>query len=345
MKLQIEKDIDEFADCPTEKIADIYDLICENPRLLDAVSIVDISSNFEVTISWRCRKEESRSTQIINLISDSMAYARRLGRSIPSTRLFLYCSDVYAFEHQELPFLVMAKPKNKRGILIPDNTYFAHLAPSGLHESWSEIKQKCAEKQTPWVDKEAVMYFRGADTDKHKQDVRSSLSDICCEESQRGYGSIFKVFLEGREELAEFARYKYLLNLPGKQPWSYRFKYLFLMRSLVINVDVRQRYKGASEYNDSWVNAFDAIFEPNVDYINLIFHWEEGNSEHNERERQNLIKSLRDVHYFFERNGEACHQIVENGSRKIDVLSDEFIYDYIYHLVVYYAKIIGPKLR
>jgi hypothetical protein len=131
-----------------------------------------------------------------------------------------------------------------------------------------------------------------------------------------------------------------------------------------------------------------------IDDINLILHWEEDNSEHNERERQNLNKvSLPNLYalqisnlefnwnenrtgkrkmliifraiflansnkVFFLYLNNIIHnkinylnnwnlesQIVQNGSRKIDVLSDEFIYDYIYHLVVYYAKIIGPKLR
>ena len=64
------------------------------------------------------------------------------------------------------------------------------------------------------------------------------------------------------------------------------------MKSLVINVDVRQKYKESTEINDTWINFFDTIFIPNVDYINLIYYWLENDDEFNKYEFNKLIRNL-----------------------------------------------------
>jgi hypothetical protein len=117
------------------------------------------------------------------------------------------------------------------------------------------------------------------------------------------------------------------------------------MRSVVVNVDVRQRYVGADDFNDSWVNAFDALFEPNVDYINLIFHWKEGDAAYNGYERRKLIQSLHETYHYFDKNPEAYDFMSSRGFEKVDVITEELIYEYIYELICYYAEVISPKLH
>jgi hypothetical protein len=275
-----------------------------------------------------------------------MAHCKSLGREVPDTKVYLYCSDVYAFEDQDLPFLVIAKPRNKTGILVPDNTFCNHPTPHGAAQSWHETKQKCSEKHVDPSLKEPVLFFRGPDTDKGRQDIRSTLSRLSSDDRESSNGSpIFKVNLKGREDLSDFCKYKFLLNLPGNQPWSYRFKYLFLMRSVVVNVDVRQRYVGGGGFNDSWVNAFDVLFEPNVDYINLSFHWKEGDHKYNEFERRKLVDSLRQTYHYLEQNPEEYDRMSSRGFQKVDLITDEIIYEYIYELIRYYSEVISPKLR
>ena len=68
----------------------------------------------------------------------------------------------------------------------------------------------------------------------------------------------FNVMLDKYMPMAEFCNYAYLLNLSGAWSWSFRFKFLFLTNSLVINVGC------------FWVQIFDALFIPGIDYINII---------------------------------------------------------------------------
>jgi len=125
IKLQIKSQINEYK-YSQEIIKEMYEKYKTNNRLKDTGSILEIKDN-KIIIEYMCTKEVNRTKSIINLISKSIEYINKKKMNFPNTKLFLFVSDVYVYWDQELPLFVIAKPKNKKGILIPDNTFESHL--------------------------------------------------------------------------------------------------------------------------------------------------------------------------------------------------------------------------
>jgi len=147
-----------------------------------------------------------------------------------------------------------------------------------------------------------------------------------------------EIYLSKRIHICDFTDYKYLLNLPGNQPWSYRFKYLFLMNSLVINVDVRQKCRSSGHSNETWINFFDTIFEPNVDYINLTYYWKEDDEIYNNYEFKKLISNLKETYGFLDSNIEQYKKITTSGYDKAQQITEDLINEAIFLIVYYYSK-------
>ena len=134
------------------------------------------------------------------------------------------------------------------------------------------------------------------------------------------------------------------MNLPGNQPWSYRFKYLFLTGSQVINIDVRQKFNDVQYFNDTWINFFDVIFEPNVDYININYYWIENNLKYNQYQFIKLIKNMELSYQYYNSNQQESKKMAQCGFNKVLNITDDLICESIYLLVYYYSKKINNFL-
>jgi len=289
--------------------------------------------NNELSVLLNDEKFEKRRKQhIIKLIESSIKYHNNKNINFPNVLFYLYINDAYAYQHNDMPFFVMAKPLNKHGILIPDNTFVCH-PNENKSCNWNEIVDACKKVN---YDKENVMFFAGANTDKGRQNIRSGLDDL---QKKNIKNLPLKILLEQPKlSLCQFKKFKYLLNLPGNQPWSYRFKYLFLMKSVVINVNVLQLYKGSKEYNKQWVNFFDCLFEKDVDYVNIDYYWKEDDDDFNKQSFNKMIDKLKQTYEYYESHDNEYKTMASSGYNKVNMISKKFIYRSIYMLFDEYSK-------
>jgi hypothetical protein len=347
LKSQIKNQINEF-EYSQEIIDKMYREYKKNNRLKEAGTIIEIKDN-KIIIELMCTKEVNRTNAIISLISKSIEYIKKKKMNYPNTKLFLFVSDVYTYWDQSLPLFVIAKPKNKKGILIPDNTFKSHSNVNKISENWETTKEKCIKKIISFDKKKDVLFFIGGNTDTGRQNIRENLFKLSNGETILGNNinksnlSLQIEFAHNRD-VSEFTEFKYLLNLPGNQPWSYRFKYLFLAKSLVINIDVRQKFGDVDYFNSTWINFFDIIFEPNIDYVNLEYYWIESNQTYNDYQFVKLIKDLELVYSYYKLNPEEAYKVSNSGFDKVLNITEDLISESIFLLTHYYAKKINQFL-
>lgn len=342
IKQQIKKNINAFKTFRGEDYHNMTSLIETYQPYIESCSIVDIHPNYTLEIVRMCSKEILRTNSIIELLKNTLEYAKRGRQPLPYMRVFLYISDVYAYNHQSLPFFVIAKPTNKNGILIPDDTFYRHIMSRNKHGGWETILKQCKQNAIPLSQRDPHIFFRGQNTDKNRQNIRQNMFDYAAENAET---SPFKIILKGVEPICNFTKYKYLLNLPGNQPWSYRFKYLFLMGGLVINVDVRQKYADSNVENGKWVNFFDCIFQENRDYINHVYHWDEKDTKEIESNKfQKLVSQLEKTYKEMETSPKKYIKISKQGGETAHIINDKFIYRSMYELLKTYGEVIMPNM-
>ncbi len=282
------------------------------------------------TIIYEQNEGDSRKNVFIELINNAKDYFDSENKKFKDCIIYLYCSDVYAYEYKDLPFFVISRPRNRNGILIPDDTYKCHVQNNKCMD-WDTTK-KFVNENCLTDTKINKLFFRGANTGADKHNLRMLIYNKS--KSDNKYDVTIG---KHRVPLFEFCKYKYLLNLPGHQPWSYRFKYLFLMKSLVINIDINQHYN-PNDYNEGWMNFFDIIWEDGEDYINLVYDWYEKNHEHNKKEYYKLLGKINSVYNNFESNPDKYEKMVTSGYNKAQNLTNELVYESIYKLFNEYAE-------
>jgi hypothetical protein len=139
----------------------------------------------------------------------------------------------------------------------------------------------------------------------------------------------------------EFAKYKYLLNLPGHYPWSNRMKYLFMSKSLVINVSVIT--KGSDYIDEPFETISDYIFKPSVDYLDINMTYFVPKNRHalntpveqvteNNRVYNDILSAV-DV------SADTYTKITNSAYDKANALNLDHIYKYMYHLILFNAEI------
>lgn len=137
LKEQNRRDIDRFDLSPTN-LKTMRDTV-DDPGSGYIWPVTVLSTFADGHIESRTKLEHDeplRRKYIVNLIERTMQWCVRTGRPIPETTIYLFISDAHCYARQDLPFFVIAKPKNKAGILIPDNTFTNHDTPTGESETW-----------------------------------------------------------------------------------------------------------------------------------------------------------------------------------------------------------------
>jgi hypothetical protein len=245
-------------------------------------------------------------------------------------RFYMYVSDSYCFEFRDLPLFVIAKPSNKEGILIPDDSFIDE------ETSWEQQVSLIQQNRCSLERKIPIVYFKGARTgEQQKAKIRNKETIIDQKwgtrtnfETYAATSNIMQIDLEGpRVPMYTWCKYKYLLNLPGCQPWSYRFKYLLNMQSVVIDIVVHQQYgHEPNTYNNRWDNFFDGFIRPHRDYVQVPFRWIEGDTEHNDREHVRVIQKVEKIFRYFENKPQAYRDMVASCNRRIHCIPQDAVY-------------------
>jgi hypothetical protein len=252
---------------------------------------------------------------------------KKYSKEIPDVTLYVITTDGFAYYHQHLPFLILAKPLNEFGILLPDDSFINNKIEEQSYD-WDETRKIILNNCNYQINKKiSKIYFRGVNNGNKKHNLRALFKNEVQELPE------FKIEISNKMiPIYNFCKYKYLLNLPGGQPWSYRFKYLFLMNSLVIDIQLLQKYKKC--INSKWVNFFDSFLEEDEDYIPIKVIYEEGKPLNH---RKILLKVAK-IYDFYQKNPKKYNKIVKSGYEKISKINNEAVDFAIFNIIKEYSK-------
>lgn len=288
-------------------------------EFLESILKIEIRNN-KIYPSYNINDFLGRKNQLIDLFDKAIKFLISKGKEIPNVTMYFGTKDSHNFYEPELPIFVLAKPQNEPGLLFPDNTF------DNWEKDRDDILSNCKK-----VKKEPIMFFRGANTGAKKHNLRKIIS------KDRKFTNSKIIITKEKVSQHTFCKYKYLLNLPGTAPWSYRFKYLFLMKSLVINVALK--VKRDKYIQDKWIQFFDNYFIPREDYIEADYYWGESLDRREQLKNYNNIKNkLLKIYKYYENNNEKYEKIVKSGYNKVKKITDEVVYNSIYKIIKKYSK-------
>jgi hypothetical protein len=304
---------------------------------------------------WERDGVDNRVFTFVKMIKDLDNWCTNNKCILPECEFVIYAADTFAWEEvaKDLPWFIMAKPINRPGILIPDNSFISHgiSGDIGLNNMKSGKATKESARYNDWMWDKLVkkskslsfdktkkeVYFKGANTGMYKFATRDYLSK---------YKWDIPIIIDlssMHEPMFEWSKYPGLLNLPGHQPWSYRLKYLYLLKSPVINVDVLLRYTDPlSDEKESglerWVQFFDPLFIPNEDYIQVsqIYYDNPKLQNFGELRKESYDKLVADINSSY-KTIQSENTYAENAYKKITKLTTSRILQFLYVTISKYA--------
>ena len=254
-------------------------------------------------------------------------YAIKNNHNIIPGNFYVWISDVYYYYNDRLPFGMMAKPENRGGILIPENTFFSNPVEEieYNHEQLSELfSKKC---NIPYNNRKEVAFFKGANTGEHKWNIRKFMEDSVKDIVKN---SMFNVKLTGKIiPNYDYCNYAVLLNLPGQQPWSYRFREVLLSCSLAVDIAVSSSYDKGKTWNKPWIHFWSCLFENNVHYIKIETRFIENDSKFNNEENKKLLDNLKILMNDFKKNKTYYEKIASNGCKLMKSIKMKHVYQYM----------------
>lgn len=196
---------------------------------------------------------------IISPILKCFKWAQNNGIDIPKkldAKLYFWIADRPPWDVSRLPvFIPSAIPGELDLPLFPDVSFFYMQYEKKYTGIGVDLdKSKELFYRNPNSDLEDIVYFKGADTTKHNSDIRKSVvkdlkNHLPMENLdlslQDGFTEFDPLFVDGLGK-------KYLLDLPGKFPWSVRFKFLFLFNNNPVVIKVNERWVAS---DDSWADS------------------------------------------------------------------------------------------
>lgn len=300
--------------------------------------------------------DDKRVEHILITLKKTIEYCKRLERPIPETKMLFWISDRIPWEFEDdmdkYPFYVYAKPKNTNFILFPDNTFECITLKEkykGECQDWDSMKELFKEKNKEYKEKQKIIYFKGTPTTKKIHKLR----EILCEYARTNKNMIVK--LDGwyrYQPITETSKYLFLLNLPGHYPWSNRFKFLFLTESVIINVNAYTKSINQDGWNEDEYHSFmDLIMLPDIDFINIEFTYynagitdnikeQETAEDMTKKEVDSVIQQINNIYDDYFVNSSKYNNMIKSYKKKINSLTNESIYDYIYKCIIYNSKIV-----
>ena len=312
---------------------------------------LEVEAEFNKTIYNKDRIKEltdERIDHVFKLFNNTLIYAKEKKYKIPDTTIYIWISDRVPWYNdidQHFPIFIFAKPRNSNFLIFPDNTFDCLTIDQkyrGDCKDWDSVKKliidNCSELK--FEKKINKIFFKGTSTTKTNSKIRENLEDF-----SKKNNKWLDVKLDAWQHymrLDNFCKYKFLLNLPGHYPWSNRFKYLFLMKSIVINVDVYTiDIEGA--YSDlPWDTFINYIVEPKKHYINLeMKYYVTTNKELNEKcKKMNMDENL----IIFDKlkkiyNNSNHEKMINKSFKRVSKLKNKHVYEYIYNCILMNSKI------
>jgi len=328
----IKKNINEYLKPFTfnKKILDeMEDVYLKNEKYNLAILKVIVKDNqFEYVRSPNTSKRVNLMMELFKKLHD---YTIKNKKKVSDCIIYLYIANVYTYEYQNLPFFVLARPKNRNGIIIPDETFIGYDVKGSIL-NWDEmkdiIKSHCGMERYDKINK---LYYRGPNAGADKHNLRKLI------EKERKLNTFYDITVGSYAiPIYESCKYKYLINLPGDQPWSARYKYFMLMKSLMIHVDLKQHFEFFE--NDVWITFFGPLFQDKIDNIDLIYDWYENDAEKNKKNLTKLINEIRETYTYYEDNPEQYDEIVKNAYNKVNAITLDLVYESMLLLINEYAS-------
>ena len=240
---------------------------------------------------------------------------------LPNFFIPFYVSDTHFYLDNDMFFFVEAKPRNKKGILYPDQNYYNIKIKNNM-VNYDKFKKILEKKCSSLPNKKPIIYFSGANTGSDKHNIRIKLKEIVEYHKNRTYNINID---ERYVPMYDFCNYKYLLNLPGHQPWSYRMTKILLMKSLIFDVSIYQSYvykinnKKIIDNNDKWVQFYSDYFKEGEDYIQINYNWLANVTP--DSNVNNIYKECNKLFKKFEKNTDEYKKITKNAYLKANQLN------------------------
>jgi hypothetical protein len=316
------------------------------------VSIIE--KTIEKTIK-RNNKVDERIFHNLNLIKNTLKWCKKNNKKIPNTLIHIWISDRFPWEIEKslnkIPIYVYATPIDIKLPLFPDNTFYCltiYKKYKGECYDWDAIKKLFKKTNKMYLEKIKVAYFKGTPTTKNRYRIREQLEEY----SKNKKNMIIK--LDGwvnYKPITNVSKYQFLLNLPGHYPWSNRFKYLFLTNSIIININVKTKSYEHTSYNDDlYISFIDLIMKPNIDYIDIIYNYTSYRgydiniiNKVNKINNDEILKignKIENIVDTYSSNTNKYDKMIKSYQNKIEKLSNDKIYEYIYELILENSKVI-----
>lgn len=233
---------------------------------------------------------------------------------------------------KKAPVLSFSKTKDYYDIMYPAWSFWEGgpaiaLYPTGIGR-WDEHRKSIsrAAKKSPWDKKKAKAFFRGSRTSEERDALillsrsKPDLVDAQYTKNQAWKSDADTLHAPAASEVSfeDHCKYKYLFNYRGVAA-SFRFKHLFLCKSLVFHV------------GDEWLEFFYPSLKPWVHYIPI-------SPKASKDEIQQVIE-------FFKAEDALAKEIADRGFQHIwENLDDDDVKCYWQILLKKYSKLIKYKV-
>ena len=247
---------------------------------------------------------------------------------VTNTILFINLADGYYYKTNDIPVFNFSLPEGVPGMLFPEHDVI-NIRPNRNYNI--NILHNKIIKYNP---KEILndIYFVGNNTTKNKSKIRERLS---YEKSP------FHVDLSGTftVDMWDYKHHKYLLDLPGFQPWSIRLKFLFSTQRPIIRVSFYNSDYGEKNYWRLW---YFYLLKPNCDYFQLTYDYD--NEKPLNNELYNKIKNdILAIYHYLEKNENIYKKISENSLKVSQNITVDESVSYLYNLIETYTKQCSEK--
>ncbi|XP_038208712.1 O-glucosyltransferase rumi homolog [Zerene cesonia] len=263
-------------------------------------------------------------------------YLKALAQKLPNIELSVNTRDWpqvnRLWGNKNIPVFSFSKTKDYDDIMYPAWSFWdggpaISLYPTGIGR-WDQhrLKITAAADRVPWEKKKGQAFFRGSRTSEERDALillsRSNpdLVDAQYTKNQAWKSDADTLYAEPAKEVSfeDHCKYKYLFNYRGVAA-SFRFKHLFLCKSLVFHV------------GEDWLEFFYPSLKPWIHYIPIS----------PKATKDEIVKYIN----YFKDNDTLAKQIAERGFQHIwDNLRDKDVKCYWKKLLKKYAKLLKYKV-
>jgi hypothetical protein len=122
---------------------------------------------------------DSRKNVIIDIVKKYYDKNKK-NKNLKNTFIPFFICDAYFYYNNDIPFLIEAKPINKKGILIPPTSFYKIKIGENLDNiSYNQFIDILEEKKcSDILLKKPLIFFKGANTGSDKHNIRMKLKNI-----------------------------------------------------------------------------------------------------------------------------------------------------------------------